>query len=673
MDDCNGTRLADAVQCCYRLVTAVHKVWRQIDGEFDDYIANPKPSGYQALHTAVWGPGGAALEVQIKTSGMHEHAEYGGAAHWAYKEVSTVTEGLVGGELELPLVTATAAGMGLIHTSSSSSSSTHGGVAGGTATTTATAAAVTAAAVLAFDGMGPHDGKGSSSSNSRGSSSNSSSSSGGWGSSHVQYLPPVMYTFDVDSYGEESGAQNAVTAAAAAGPAAAAGTAQNPFRAPDVKSPFPQSSSSSSDSSKKRVSGSSSRTAAPPAPAAAVLPKIYPGQPVLRVGDGLRYGVVLSCDSSSGSTTTSSTPPGSSRGPTLTVVIMNGGTSQEHPLRVPDYGFYGCLREYAVDHKWDRAGHGDFRARTEDYVYCRDGRYHRRDHMGYVHPNTTLTLLEGYEGEARSWAAADATAAAAVAVAGASPGGNFVTANGATAAAAAMVTIAGGRGSQEGVGKLHADGATASRHQQQQQQAAAAATKRHSNSNSSSRSGGGSGGKNTLQSARSSKGVAAGKLKQQQQPSSSSAAAVVTDPSRRQQLMQQWQETAAKAAQLRSIIEWGAAAYGQQGEIGGVAGGTTAPIVEALQTGDVSVLIWPGGKIEEVPRGTTAGQILKERGVLAIVDGGGNAAGGQEGGMAGVEGGRGSTLVNVNNQLVDESTVLSDGDLVILAREKLKI
>jgi (p)ppGpp synthase/HD superfamily hydrolase len=69
VDDGGGKRLADAVQCCYRLVAAVHKLWHPIHGEFDDYIANPKSSGYQALHTAVWGPGGAALEVQIKTSG----------------------------------------------------------------------------------------------------------------------------------------------------------------------------------------------------------------------------------------------------------------------------------------------------------------------------------------------------------------------------------------------------------------------------------------------------------------------------------------------------------------------------------------------------------------------------------------------------------------------------
>ncbi|KXZ48440.1 hypothetical protein GPECTOR_28g850 [Gonium pectorale] len=86
VDDADGSQLAEAVESCYRLVGAVHSLWKPIKREFDDYIANPKPSGYQALHTAVRGPGGIPMEVQIKTSSMHELAEYGAAAHWVYKE-----------------------------------------------------------------------------------------------------------------------------------------------------------------------------------------------------------------------------------------------------------------------------------------------------------------------------------------------------------------------------------------------------------------------------------------------------------------------------------------------------------------------------------------------------------------------------------------------------------
>jgi len=78
--------LVEDVKTCYAVLGIVHNIWQPVPREFDDYIARPKPNGYQSLHTVVMNEDGTAFEIQVRTHEMHQQAEYGLAAHWRYKE-----------------------------------------------------------------------------------------------------------------------------------------------------------------------------------------------------------------------------------------------------------------------------------------------------------------------------------------------------------------------------------------------------------------------------------------------------------------------------------------------------------------------------------------------------------------------------------------------------------
>lgn len=81
--------IADKLQDCYAALGVVHTKYKHLPSEFDDYVANPKPNGYQSIHTVILGPEGKTIEIQIRTKQMHEESELGVAAHWKYKEGSS--------------------------------------------------------------------------------------------------------------------------------------------------------------------------------------------------------------------------------------------------------------------------------------------------------------------------------------------------------------------------------------------------------------------------------------------------------------------------------------------------------------------------------------------------------------------------------------------------------
>ncbi|NOY35396.1 MAG: bifunctional (p)ppGpp synthetase/guanosine-3',5'-bis(diphosphate) 3'-pyrophosphohydrolase, partial [bacterium] len=86
--------VTESVEECYKILGIIHKMWRPLPGKIKDYIALPKPNGYQSLHTTVFAAKGKITEIQIRTEEMHKEAEHGIAAHWAYSESGKPKKGV---------------------------------------------------------------------------------------------------------------------------------------------------------------------------------------------------------------------------------------------------------------------------------------------------------------------------------------------------------------------------------------------------------------------------------------------------------------------------------------------------------------------------------------------------------------------------------------------------